>query len=237
MKSSFKRSGFTLIELLVVITIIAALAGVTFFLTRNMKQPAMASKSMSDVRLAGTMLLAKAADTNGRCQYFSGSNGGFDFRPYFIIRDELEIDLKQGTGVIEMMHWDSGKDVIQKNLNVHWNCRAVNFTNVPDINAVWTTKATPNADGTSANISSLTIASVTRPSIYPLLIDSSTSAGNEIFRVKEGTTDWVGLRSNGKANAFMLDGSGRAMDKTDLKASGFKKVYDNSTTPPKAITL
>jgi prepilin-type N-terminal cleavage/methylation domain-containing protein/prepilin-type processing-associated H-X9-DG protein len=237
MKSSFKRRGFTLVELLVVITMIVVLAGVVFTLTRRIRDKAAASKSLSDIRQAGTILLAKASETNGRCQYFSGSNGAFDFRPYFIIRNELGIDLKQSNGVIEIMHWDGGREVIQKKSNAHWNCRAVNFTNVPDFNAVWTTVSTPNADGTSANISSLTIASVTRPSLYPLLIDSSSFSGSEIFRINQNNGDCVGLRSNGKANALMLDGSGRAMDKADLKASGFKKAYDNSTTPPKSITL
>lgn len=238
MKSSFKRRGFTLVELLVVITIIAVLAGVVFSLTRSIKARAAASKSVSEVRQAGTLLLAKAADSNGRCQYFSGSNGAFNLRPYFMIRNELGIDLNQSAGVIEIMHWDSGKEVIRKKSpNAHWNCRAINFTNLPSLGAVWATASTPNSDGTSANISSLTIASVTRPGAYPLLIDSSTSTGAEIFRVKEGTADWVGLRSNGKANALMLDGSGRAMDKANLKEAGFKKVYDNSTTPPKPITL
>lgn len=237
MKSSFKRRGFTLVELLVVITIIAVLAGVVFSMARKIRDKAAAAKSLSEVRQAGNILLTKATETNGRCQYFSGSAGAFDFRPYFIIKNELGIDATNNNGVVEIMHWDSGKEVIRKKSNAHWNCRAVNFTSVPSFGAVWTTLSIPNSDGTSANISSLTIASVTRPSAYPLLIDSSTASGDEIFRVKEGTGDQVGLRSNGKANAFMLDGSGRAMSKADLKASGFKKAYDNSTIPPKSINL
>jgi prepilin-type N-terminal cleavage/methylation domain-containing protein len=74
-RSSFKRRGFTLVELLVVITIIAVLAGVVFAVTNSMKARAAASKSLSEVRQAGTLLLAKAAESNGRCQYFLGGKG------------------------------------------------------------------------------------------------------------------------------------------------------------------
>lgn len=239
MKSSFKRRGFTLVELLVVIVIIAVLAAVSFTLARKMKDRAMATKSLSDIRQAGNVLLAKASETNGRCQYFSGGAGGFDLRPYFIVMEEMGIIKSRADEMVEIMHWDNGLE-LQRNpaLNPWWACRAVNFTNVPAVNAVWTRVETvPDSQGRKPNVSSLTIGSVTRPGAYPLLIDSSTFSGIEIFRINEGNGDLVGLRSNGKANAVMLDGSARTMDKVDLKAAGFKKAYDNSTTPPKSITL
>ena len=40
-----------------------------------------------------------------------------------------------------------------------------------------------------------------------------------------------------KANAFMLDGSVRSMGLPELKAAGFTKAYDNSSVPPKPISL
>lgn len=82
---------------------------------------------------------------------------------------------------------------------------------------------------------SLSPVSVSRPGDYPLLIDSSSADGREIFRIAEGSGDCVGLReSGGKANAFFFDGSARLMDKTDLNKAGFKNAYDNSTTPTTA---
>jgi prepilin-type N-terminal cleavage/methylation domain-containing protein len=81
MKKSIKRNGFTLTELLVVITIIAVLAGIAFTATSKLKERAGAAKRISDVRQARAILLAKASDTSGRCQYFSGGSGSFDFRP------------------------------------------------------------------------------------------------------------------------------------------------------------
>jgi hypothetical protein len=35
----------------------------------------------------------------------------------------------------------------------------------------------------------------------------------------------------------MLDGSVRTMGIAELKAAGFTKAYDNSTTPPKSLSL
>jgi hypothetical protein len=136
------------------------------------------------------------------------------------------------------MHWDMKK---LPPILPHWNCRAINFQNVtyPDgTTTIWTQEAVKNADGTTANVKSISMASVSRPESYPLLIDSSTADGREIFRINEGNGDCVGLReAGGKASAFLFDGSARMMDKSDLKRAGFKKAYDNSTTPPKSVNL
>jgi prepilin-type N-terminal cleavage/methylation domain-containing protein len=93
MKTSIKKNGFTLTELLVVIAIIIVLAGVVTAVTRNTKERAGAAKRISDVRQAGSILLAKASETNGRGQYFSGGSGSFELRPYYIIKTELGLDI------------------------------------------------------------------------------------------------------------------------------------------------
>ena len=228
-----KRNGFTLTELLVVITIILALAGVTFTATSNLKERAGAAKRISDVRQAGAILLAKASDTSGRCQYFSGGGGNFDFRPYYIIKTELGLEIYDNNEA-DIMFWNSKK--LSPKLPA-WNCRGVNFKNVPDLKAVWKTESIKDAQGRSANVATLIIGDVTRPGVYPLMIDSSNSSGDETFRINENA-DCVGLREAGKkANAFMLDGSVRSMGLSELKAAGFTKAYDNSTTPPKLINL
>ncbi len=228
-----KRNGFTLTELLVVIAIIAVLAGIAFTTTSKLKERAGSSKRISDIRQAGAILLAKASDTSGRCQYFSGGSGSFDFRPYYIIKTELGLDLYDNHEA-DIMFWDSKR--LPPKLS-HWNCRAINFKNVPDLNAVWRTASVKDAQGRSANVASLIIGDVTRPGVYPLMIDSSNSSGDETFRINDNA-DCVGLREAGKkANAFMLDGSVRSMGLSELRAAGFTKAYDNSTTPPKLINL
>ena len=132
------------------------------------------------------------------------------------------------------MFWDSKK--LSPKLPA-WNCRAINFKNVPDLKAVWKTESLKDSQGRSANVASLIIGDVTRPGVYPLMIDSSTSSGDETFRINDNS-DCVGLREAGKkANAFMLDGSVRSMGLPELKTVGFTKAYDNSTTPPKLISL
>ena len=229
-----KRNGFTLTELLVVITIIVVLAGITFTATSNLKERAGAAKRISDVRQAGAILLAKAGDTSGRCQIFSGGSGSFDFRSYYIVKTGLGLDI-YGSIETDIMSWDRKK--LPPTLPA-WNCRAVNFKNVPDFNAVWTSTSIKDSQGRNANVASLNIGSVTRPGAYPLIIDSSTSSGAETFRINEGNGDCVGLReAEMKANAFMLDGSVRSMGIGELKTAGFTKAYDNSSSPPKLISL
>lgn len=233
MKKSIRRNGFTLTELLVVITIIVVLAGIAFTATSNLKERAGAAKRISDVRQAGAVLLAKAGETNGRCQYFSGGSGSFDFRSYYIIKTELGMEIND-TNEADIMFWDSKK--LPPKLPA-WNCRGVNFKNVPDLNAVWKTESLKDTQGRSANVASLIIGDVTRPGAYPLMIDSSQASGDETFRIND-SADCVGLREAGKkANAFMLDGSVRSMGVAELKTAGFTKAYDNSSSPPKLISL
>ncbi|MEO5713762.1 MAG: type II secretion system protein [Luteolibacter sp.] len=232
--------GFTLVELLVVITIIIALAAVVMTVTRKVKEKAQASKHLSDLRQSGAMLLGVASEKNGRCSYFAGGAGNYEFCAYFILSNALDLKAAKpySEPLVELMHWDFEK--LPPALP-HWNCRAVNFQTViyPDgTQTKWTQESIKDSQDRSGNVMSISLASVARPESYPLLIDSSTSAGSEIFRINEGNGDCVGLReSGGKAGAFMFDGSARLMDKKDLKNAGFKKAYDNSTKPPKSVTL
>jgi hypothetical protein len=188
------------------------------------------------MRQAGTILLGIASDNNGRCSFFAGGNSAWDYRPYLMIRKELGLESDDS---VEIMHWDT-KKLPPSSSAPHWQCRAVNFQNVtyPDgTSTKWIQESIKNSDGTTANLKSLSLASVARPGSYPLLIDSSSANGKEVFRINESVGDCVGLRESGKANAFLFDGSARVMDKADLKKAGFSKAFDNSTTPPAAIGL
>jgi prepilin-type N-terminal cleavage/methylation domain-containing protein len=232
------RHGFTLVEMLVAIVMIAALAAVVISVTQRVRENAKASIRLSNIRQAGNVLLGIAADRNGRCSYFSGGNGNFEYRHYLMVRSELGWT---GNGPVEIMHWDSKKRPPAAG-NTHWNCRAINFKNVsyPDGTSTrWINESVKDATGTGGTVKSLSLAAVARPSFYPLLIDSSRSGGGEIFRIDEGGGDCVGLREAGgtKASAFFFDGSARFMGKTELKNAGFTKAFDNSKTPPVPITL
>lgn len=234
---SSRRSGFTLVELLVVIAISGVLAVVAFYFARSGLNKAAASKSLSNIRQSGMVLLTHSQDMNGKLQYYGGGgSAGFDVRVYNIVRNTLGLNISGGTGnkgeLCDIMHWNPTK---LKPVNYHWNCFAVNFTNVPDFNVAWANENLTSP--TAYSVRTLIPSVVTRPEAYPLLITSSTSTGDEIFRILESNGDLVGLRSSGKALASMLDGSAREMDPTDLKKAGFTRAYDNSKTPPKLRTL
>lgn len=242
-KHSSSRRGFTLVELLVVISIIAVLAAIVLASTRKIQQSAQASNRLANLRQAGSLLLGVAGDNNGRCSFYAGGNSGWEYRTYLILLKEVGLPNHKDYNTdptlrVEIMHWDMKK--LPPKLP-HWNCRATNFQNVtyPDGTTTrWTQEAVKNIDGTTANVKSLSLASVARPNLYPLLIDSSSADGREIFRIEEGRGDCVGLReAGGKASAFLFDGSARHMDKAELKKAGFTKAFDNSVTPPKSVTL
>jgi prepilin-type N-terminal cleavage/methylation domain-containing protein len=237
------RRGFTLVEVLVVIVIIAVLASITLSVTRKLQQSANASNRLANVRQAGSLLLAMAGENNGRCSFYAGGNSGWEYRPYLLLLKEMSLTSEKNYNVNEanrigIMHWDLKK--LPPTLP-HWNCRGINFQSVtyPDgTTTKWTQESIKNIDGTTANVKSLSLASVANPNLYPLLIDSSSADGREVFRIEEKLGDCVGLReAGGKASAFLFDGSARHMDKADLKKAGFTKAYDNSTRPPKSLAL
>lgn len=221
--------------MLIAIAIIAVLAGGIFAIASKSREKARATVRLSSIREAGSSFLAVAAENNGRCAYFGGGSGNFEYRPYLIIRNES----LQKEGPMQIMHWDADKLPPNKG-NEHWNCRAINFQDVTHTDGTstkWTMQGVKDGAGRSGNLKTLSLAAVARPWSYPLVIDSSNAAGNEIFRINESAGECVGLRESGKANAFLFDGSARRMDRADLKKSGFTKAYDNSTKPPKPITL
>ena len=225
--------GFTLVEILVVVVVLLVLAGIVLSLSRTFVSRARAAKRMSEMRQSGAILLAKAAERGGRCEYFSGgASGGFDLRAYNIVRGALGLAFT-ARDIAPIMHWDV--DALPP-VNPHWNCYGVNFQNVEDFGAVWSQESL-QYNGSSFNVRTLSLSSVRRPESYPLLMDSSMADGKEVFRILESNNDRVGLRNVGKANASFLDGSGRMLAPADLKKAGFTKAFDNSVTPPKAIQL
>ena len=226
--------GFTLIELLVVITIVVVLASVTFSIASKMMARAASATAFSNLRQSGMILLSDAQEKGNRLSFFSGgASGGFDQRAYNIVRSHLGKPQGQWNNRLEnridIMHWNPKK--VPPN-NFHWNCYAINFTDNEDAGSFWRIES-GRPDGSNGRV--LTIPSVRRPESVPLLMDSSTANGSEIFRVGVVSTEIPGLRNAGKCNAFFLDATGRAMDRSDLKLAGFSSAYDNSSNPPKLV--
>lgn len=87
------KRGITLVEVLIVVSIMAVLALVVVAVTRKFASRAKNVTRLSNVRQAGTALLADATEKNGRCEFFSGGETGaaMDVRPYNIVRDALNI--------------------------------------------------------------------------------------------------------------------------------------------------
>jgi prepilin-type N-terminal cleavage/methylation domain-containing protein/prepilin-type processing-associated H-X9-DG protein len=231
-----RPTGFTLTEILVAIVIIILLATISIALTRNMLARAASATAMSNLRQSGSILVSNALEKNNRFSFFSGgASGGFDERAYNIVRAYLGNPQAAWNNQIQnradIMHWNPKK---LPPGNFHWDCFAINFTDVRDFGVVWEVQ-NGRPDGSNGRV--LYIPTVSRPESYPILIDSSTAAGKEIFRVGVVATELPGMRNNGKANAFFLDGSAKALDRQDLKAAGFTKAYDNRTTPPVVINL
>jgi prepilin-type N-terminal cleavage/methylation domain-containing protein len=231
-----RRPGFTLVELLVVIAILAVLAAITFAVSTKLRARAEATKAFNHIRQSGMILLSDAQDKNNRLEFFSGGgSGGFEIRAYNIVRAYMGIERgrwnNQPANLIEMMHWNHKR--VAPN-NFHWNCFAVNFTNVSDFDVRW---RIDNGRDDGSNARMLPVSTVGRLSAYPLLLDSSMADGSEIFRVGIVQTELPALRNAGKCHAFFLDGSARSLDEAGLKAAGFRTAYDTSETPPRLINL
>jgi prepilin-type N-terminal cleavage/methylation domain-containing protein len=252
--------GFTLVELLVVIVLMVALCTLVFMFTRTGMARASSSSAMSRLRESGILLLADAQEKNGVFQYsLDDTPRDSPYLPYNIIRKALGVEMP-GTGLqtenqlCRIMHWDADK---LKPAVYHRNCFGVNFTDKPGVD--WSDEII-TVDDNEYEVHTLIASTVSRSISYPILLDSSDSRGNEVFRIHDGEDDpsagpsnsirpharfprqprfpsrvaagYVGLRNSGKAHAFFLDGSVRGLDTLDLKAEGFTKAYDNSTSPP-----
>lgn len=238
-KTQLRRQGFTLVELLVFIAIGVALAAMGTAISARIRDRAAAAKRLEDLRQAGGLLLGISSERNGRCSFFAGGTGCFEYRPYIMIQRKLG-RADGDKSYVDFMHWDVNK--LSPGSVPHWNCRAVNFQNVtyPDgTSTKWTQESITDGTGASGNVKSLSLSSVAHPESYPLLIDSSTSSGSEIFRINETSGEYVGLREAGgtAAAAFLFDGSARWMDRAALKKAGFTKAYDNSQPRPSSVGL
>ena len=238
--------GFTLVELLVVIAIIAVLAVITTAAAQYALAKAAGARGLERMHQSGTVLLSNAQENNGKMQYSKEDHEDTDdlppLMPYNIVRKESGLKYagaQTGTDICPSMHWDYNK---LKPVSYQMNCFGVNFTLVDDpakpgtYIANWTDATVPDAGGTPVPVKQLVLSTVTRPDLYPILLDSSDGTGNECFQIGGDSSagGLVGLRNSGKANGLFLDGSSRMLDKADLRKAGFTSAFDNSNYSSKA---
>lgn len=229
------RRGFTLVELLVSIMILVVMAGLLVAITRGIKNSAERSTCMSRLRQVSTILLSVASENNGRVMAFQGGSGGFDYRPYFIVRDQLGLPKDPYDA-----HYSALRDVMfcpsaPEPTTPHWNSYGVNFTNSEVAGATWEQEKIQDSKGNNATVSTLSISTVDSPNRLVLLADSCQASGQQIFRITG--SDRIGLRHGGKANACFLDGSAKGLSISELGALGFQNAYDTRTDPPTSVSL
>ena len=229
------RRAFTLVELLVVVAIIIVLAALVFSISGRMMSAAETTECMNRLRQTGAIMIGSATDNNNRIRIFKGGSGSFDYRPYFILRDEMNLpdtsyEAHYGT-LSKIMFCPAAPEP----KTPHWNCFGLNFTNSEIAGVTWKTEQVRDSQGRTANVSSLSLGSVSSPSEYLLVGDSCRADGQQIFRISG--SDLIGLRHRDKANALFLDGSVRTLSRTDLGQIGFKDAYDTSTDPPTKVSL
>ena len=229
--------AFTLVELLVVITIVIVLAALAFTMLRRGKTAAERASCINRLRQVANMLISSATDNGGRLQVIRDGSGEFDFLPYFIVRDQLELPAEpfeaHYSRLRDVMFCPSAPEPEQKTAHLH--TYGVNFA--PNVRAgvTWKDELVEDSEGRTGTLATLPLASVSGPSNYPLVADSCQSNGQQTFRILDA--DRIGLRHGGRANAAFLDGSARSLGQEDLGKLGFKDAYDTSTKPPEVVDL
>lgn len=231
-----KAPGFTVTELLVTIAIVVVLAAIAFSGFSNFQKRADEASCLSRLHQVSSVLVASAADGNNQIRLFQGGSGGFDYRPYFVVSNQLNVSQESNEAYAETMRKTMFCPTVKSTpKNPHWSCYGVNFTPSERAGVEWVTEKFEDWRGRTSNLNVLHMGSVDAPSDYVFVADSCNASGDEIFRISG--KDLVGLRHQGRANAAFLDGSARSLSPEDLGKLGFERAYDASTTPPQSVSL
>lgn len=215
--------GFTLVELLVAIVIIAILSVTALAVARSAKAKAEGAECLSQIRQCGSALLQAAMDDHGRLKLSTDAAGDLTTLPYGVIAGQLDPQVLDGQSNFKVIHCPTAPSPQQR----HVNCYGVNFADSEMAGAAWVQE--------ESGLLRLTLSSVRHANRFPLVIDSCISNGSEEFQLSGSTRP--GLRHNGKANAFFLDGSTRPLGLDDLGRAGFTEAFDCSERTPKLVNL
>ncbi|BCX47457.1 hypothetical protein HAHE_13650 [Haloferula helveola] len=232
---TLRHTGFTLVELMVAIVIVAALASLVFAITKNVQQKARRATCMNQQKNATMMLLDSATDNHGRIAVFAGGSGNFDYRPYYVISEQLGLPRNPTDA-----HYPTMKDVMfcpsaPEPQTIHWNTYGINFVPQLRSGAEWQSESLKDSGGRTGQLSTLRLANLKNAANHVLLADSCRSDGQQIFRISGN--DRVALRHGDKANVCFADGSGRALSPDELAKLGFDRAYDANGSKPVSIDL
>lgn len=211
MTSKFSRSarGFTLVELLVVITIIVALAGVAYLSMGRMRASAARSQCISQLRGWGGAMGSYAADHDGKVEWRLWAPIGWD-------KTKTSVYLDYWTaGTVDLAAKDdSGSHGVLQKMRC---CPAVKKNPVGNSPVTYST-IRPNAAGVlEPNVSTVTLAKITNPARFMLLVESlpasnlTLTAGDFSTRVKPLTLAGPDLRHDGSVNVLLADYSVQSM--------------------------
>lgn len=220
--------GFTLIELLVVIVVLAVLGGLTFTVAKRGMAAADASTCLNNLRQSGSALLQHSQESHGRLSFASDSSGAPEQLPYGAIASIIPPQDLDGTyPKIEVMHCPCAPSPE----TTHQNSYGVNFNDSEIAGVSW--KDDSGSEGTP--LLTLRLSTVDDSTRYPILMDSSIASGDEQFRIYGNSHP--GMRHEGKANAFFLDGSARPLGIPELGKLGFARAYDCAQLPPASVSV
>lgn len=235
-RSLRRRAGaFTVVELLVAVAIVIVLAALAFALVRRSRSAAERATCVNRLRQAATVLIGGAGDRGGRIELFRGGNGSFEYRPYFVVRDELGLPASPYDAHFATLREVMFCPAAPEPKLPHWHCYGVNFTDSERAGVAWRDDKVRDSAGRSSTVSTLQLATAAGPSNYVLVADSCMADGQQAFRIRGD--DRIALRHGGRANAVFLDGSARSLKLGDLGGLGFDDAFDTAVNPPTVVAV
>ena len=233
-KTIVRFRGFTLTELLVVITIIAVLAALLFPLAKNMKAGAQAAQAISRIRQCGAIVLQKTAENNNFLMIHAhGTSVNMeDLRLYGMVQE--------ATGMVK--DEDIGRLVYtpayEKQAVGSWPVWGVNYDDNLQIGVDWETVWVERG-GEQRYLQGLRLTKCREPQKYPLLADTSNSAGAPRANFGTDREHKFAMRYRSKGPVFFLDGSCQQIGREEMSRYGLTQAYlfkDNPVLKPTLLT-
>jgi len=212
-----RLGGFTLTELLIVIVIIAVLASLMFPLVGHMRGKAQAAESLNRIRQCGLIVLNKASENHNFLQiHVAGTSKNMhDLRLHGMVQDVVGEE-------------DTGKLVYtpayERSANGTWPVWAANRDSNTDIGIAWE-RVWVERGGQQRYLEGLRLTKCDSPERYPLLADSSNSAGVPRALFGNDNQYKFAMRYGGKGPLFFLDGAARLVGRDEMAKHGITRAY------------
>lgn len=230
-RGAARPAGFTLTEILIVIVIIAALAAVLFPLLGRMKGKLQATQSINRIRQCGTILMLKATDNNNKIViHVKGTSKNMrDLRLYGMVEEVV------GTEEVGSYVYTPAYEKMAKGT---WPVWGANVDNDPEKGIAWE-RVWFDRGGEQRYATSLNLARCGSIGAYPLLADSSNSAGAPRALFGNDNNYKFAMRYGGKGPVFLLDGSTRMVGQDEMGQLGITQGYifpDNPVSTPELVS-